>query len=551
MRALFICLLALGLAGETSGFFLDTLVDGFNSVVGLGLGILDFGATAVNSVFDTGIKIGGNIIGAVVDPFGDWSGPKEDHGHATGQVVKCPAIADIIFVLDTSGSMSNSEFELEKTFAIRLAEHFKLGKNDVQFGAIVFSDTVTRVASLGELNKYEQLKLILGFTPYLGDGTKTYRALDFIRETEMFSTRNGARAYSSKIVIVITDGNSDSWLSTSNAADKLRNEGVKIIAVGIGSGFGTELYNIASGSSNVFTADTFNQLMRIEQKVARRTCEIPQADGYIPSTGSGGSGGGGSETSSCPKGFTPNPKDATKCVDINECKTDKHNCQQRCTNLVGSFRCGCNDGYAVNPKEPNKCNAVKSCAGIGDIIVVIDASGSIGADNFAFQQDFLNRLVRHFAIGRNGVLFGGIVFATEVQQLFDLNTYTTPGTVGGAFKAAPYLTGGTNTHRALNYIRDNNLFSAEHGGRPAAPDIVIVLTDGKSSREADTKTAASNLKKQGVKILSVGIGNQVDTAELSAIASTPEDTYLVADFDLLDYIEQSLAERTCAQSNSG
>ena len=47
--------------------------------------------------------------------------------------------------------------------------------------------------------------------------------------------------------------------------------------------------------------------------------------------------------------------------DINECTDRTHNCQQRCTNTVGSFTCSCNNGFSLdsnqqtcteNPTEP-------------------------------------------------------------------------------------------------------------------------------------------------------------------------------------------------------
>ena len=34
-------------------------------------------------------------------------------------------------------------------------------------------------------------------------------------------------------------------------------------------------------------------------------------------------------------------------VDVNECQTDEHNCNQTCSNTLGSFECSCRPGYSL------------------------------------------------------------------------------------------------------------------------------------------------------------------------------------------------------------
>jgi hypothetical protein len=75
-------------------------------------------------------------------------------------VVKCGAVADIIFVLDTSSSMSPQEFQLEKEFAIRLSEHFFIGKYDTRFAALSFSDRVVKMFDLKDYADHNDLKTV-------------------------------------------------------------------------------------------------------------------------------------------------------------------------------------------------------------------------------------------------------------------------------------------------------------------------------------------------------------------------------------------------------
>lgn len=61
----------------------------------------------------------------------------------------------------------------------------------------------------------------------------------------------------------------------------------------------------------------------------------------------------------CPTGFT---RKAEKCIDINECITDRNACDsyQNCINHPGGFRCECKLGFILDPLT-NACVDVNEC----------------------------------------------------------------------------------------------------------------------------------------------------------------------------------------------
>lgn len=75
----------------------------------------------------------------------------------------------------------------------------------------------------------------------------------------------------------------------------------------------------------------------------------------------------------------------------------------------------------------------------------------------------------------------------------------------------------------------------------------MVLTDGKSDPGSEgLDKAAKNLREQGVHIISVGLGNDVDIAELKTMATYKETgPFLIKDLDNLVQYVTSLAKEMC------
>nr|ABR68007.1 matrilin-like 40 kDa protein [Ambigolimax valentianus] len=250
------------------------------------------------------------------------------------------------------------------------------------------------------------------------------------------------------------------------------------------------------------------------------------------------------ERPTCEKGFQPSVSNPSICADINECETS-HPCDQTCVNLHGSYRCTCRPGYEVNEYDNDRCNLIQECTTLADIVLVLDSSGSMEDKNNELQLNFASRFVSHFLVGNSKARFGALLFSDFVENLFYLNKYTSTADVSKAILRAPYHRGTTLTNEAFDFIRTEGVFSTPKGGRSNAPDIVVVFTDGQSTKPALTLAAADNLKRQNVRIVAVGIGNEVSKEELRQVASSRDDVFEASSFENLDYIEQKLAKNVC------
>lgn len=87
-------------------------------------------------------------------------------------------------------------------------------------------------------------------------------------------------------------------------------------------------------------------------------------------------------------------------------------------------------------------------------------------------------------------------------------------------------------------IGDSLLLSREElvtNGRADIEKVILVFTDGIWNAGPDPEPIAEDIKNiDGIRIISVGIGDLVDQAFLEAIASSSEDCYLVEDIDDLE-----------------
>ncbi|XP_077583779.1 collagen alpha-3(VI) chain isoform X4 [Stigmatopora nigra] len=152
-----------------------------------------------------------------------------------------------------------------------------------------------------------------------------------------------------------------------------------------------------------------------------------------------------------------------------------------------------------------------------DIVFLVDSSMNLGRENFNKVKTFVAELIDLFYTDRDNLRIGLAHYGTDVSDVFYLNTHKNRPDIITAVENADYKGGRrTNTGAAIRHIQDVH-FSKERGSRKdeGTPQILMVITGGPSSD--DSKSAALGLKKTGVRIFAVGVGDVAN--ELEALAS--------------------------------
>ena len=157
-----------------------------------------------------------------------------------------------------------------------------------------------------------------------------------------------------------------------------------------------------------------------------------------------------------------------------------------------------------------------------DLGIVLDASGSIQPYDYRLQLQFTKDLLHQVNIGPNKTRAGIINYSGSTQILTWLNTSYNLNDTLRQRNNATYFPDNTNTARALKEA--DSVFSYKHGRRSSeegVTSVILVITDGASDNQTATIRAAEIIKHSHIIIVSVGIGNGPNVAELHAVCSPP------------------------------
>jgi hypothetical protein len=98
--------------------------------------------------------------------------------------------ADIVFLLDSSGSVGEENFERMKNFTKQIVDEFTIAADAVQFGVVIFSTPVTGAFPLNMYRDSEQLKAAISAIKFQNGETHTGKALEYLR-LNSFSSKEG------------------------------------------------------------------------------------------------------------------------------------------------------------------------------------------------------------------------------------------------------------------------------------------------------------------------------------------------------------------------
>uniref|UniRef100_A0A671TQ80 Collagen type XIV alpha 1 chain n=1 Tax=Sparus aurata TaxID=8175 RepID=A0A671TQ80_SPAAU len=191
------------------------------------------------------------------------------------------------------------------------------------------------------------------------------------------------------------------------------------------------------------------------------------------------------------------------------------------------------------PPAKEVCKAAKA-----DLVFLIDGSWSIGDDNFLKIIRFLYSTTGALdRIGPDGTQVAIVQFSDDARTEFKLNSYNDKERLLDAINKISYKGGNTKTGRAIQHVKEN-IFTAAAGLRRGIPNVLVVLTDGRS--QDDVNKVSKEMQMAGYIVFALGFAD-ADYGELVSIASKPSDrhVFFVDDLDAFKKIEEKLVTFVC------
>ncbi|CDR07019.1 unnamed protein product, partial [Oncorhynchus mykiss] len=183
----------------------------------------------------------------------------------------------------------------------------------------------------------------------------------------------------------------------------------------------------------------------------------------------------------------------------------------------------------------------------GDLVLLIDSSGSISTTDFTIMKKFATYLVSSFNIAEQSFRVGVAQFSSDPKKEFFLNEYYTEAEVNIQINNTMQIPYTTNIGKALHYIR-TEYFQPARGSRINAKvsQNLVVITDGRS--DDDVVDEAEKLKAMNIEVFAIGIGKDHKPVELGQITLNPERVFSVQDFASLDKIKKKVVDTICSST---
>ena len=191
---------------------------------------------------------------------------------------------------------------------------------------------------------------------------------------------------------------------------------------------------------------------------------------------------------------------------------------------------------------------IPGCTRAVDVHFAIDSSNKSGPEEFDLLRNFLKSFADKFILSNRGAHFSASVFGDDAQMVFNFHQAPSKEEFSNLVDTIPHLQDkGTNIDKAVR-LAATDAFSLEGGTRQGVPKVLVVITKGNCANcKEKLSEAVQGLKDDGVQVVALALGTEINRLELLEMASVPpQRNFFAAKAHLLNpKLIQGVSEAIC------
>jgi hypothetical protein len=186
-----------------------------------------------------------------------------------------------------------------------------------------------------------------------------------------------------------------------------------------------------------------------------------------------------------------------------------------------------------------ECKEAKAAV---DLVFLVDCSTSVGAAGHSASKTFVKDVLAGLPIGTGSLdtRVAIVQFSKNTYPEVDLNSGTSVQAISDTVDNMIWQKGGTKTHLGISYV-DTTTFAQ---ARTGALKLLAVIADGGCS-SCDPKSAADTARANGVEIVAIGVGSNIDNSELQDIAGPGGTVLKTSSYTTLNDIVDDATKTVC------
>ncbi|RXN29074.1 collagen alpha-3(VI) chain-like protein [Labeo rohita] len=485
---------------------------------------------------------------------------------------------DVVFLIDGTTKM-RTEFPAIRDMVQRVVDKLDVGLDNVRVSVVQYSDDPKLEFLLNEHSTKEEVRqAVRRMRSKGGNRLNTGQALEYVSKN-IYQRSAGSRVEDGvpQFLILVTGGKSND--DVSGPATQLKLSRVAPLAVGAHNADEEELKLISFSPELTYTIKDFQQLSAVEQELLTKVSTMTRDEISAPPKvtdllnlgkkdiiflidGSDSVGQSGVahirdfilkvvdqldvrpdqvRVALVQYGIGADNADAGQLAQITTTADDvlKVATFPSLPTIQSKFISRLNGTIIVEAPTEEPASGLPQ-AKTADIVFLVDGSMNLGRDNFKEVMEFILNLIDLFFTERDNLRIGLAHYATDVTDVFYLNTYNNKDDIIDAITRAEYKGGREiKTGNAIRYVQKTH-FVKERGSRKdeGIPQILMVVTGGRS--RDDSKSAALALKASGVRIYAVGVGDIED--ELNNLGSETTTVARARTFQELSELNEQILE---------